>query len=541
MKTTLFSVILLVSVTITAQAQLTSSNLPIFVIDTQGETIVDEPKILSTLGIIDNGEGNMNNITDPFNDYDGNIGIEIRGSSSQSFPKKSFGFETRDSENEDESVSLLGMPEEEDWILYAPYSDKSLIRNAFTFLTAGSLQSIYASRIRLCELVINDEYQGVYVLMEKIKRDKERVDIAKLKDDEVSGEDLTGGYIVKIDKDTGSGGAGFTSQFTPDNRSEQQTIFFQYEYPDADDIVSEQMTYIQSFIGDFEQALMSGTFDDAETGYPSFINTPSFIDYFIMNELTKNVDGYRLSAYMYKDKDDDGGKLNAGPIWDYNLALGNADYCEGGDWSGWGYQFNEVCPADFWLIPFWWERLLEDPNFVIALKQRWQALRTNELSNTTLLGRVDDLTNDLSDAQTRNFEKWDILGEYVWPNNFVGGNYPAEVDYLKDWLTQRLTWIDSRLDGDDGVITSVDSDISESTWTFFPNPFNHSITFRFRDDSARILVVHNLQGEEVARINTQSSSFVWDGSGEHGSTLSAGAYIVAVQGEAGSARLIVKK
>jgi hypothetical protein len=182
----------------------TSSNLPIVVVETFGAFIPDNPKIMARMGIIDNGDGERNELTDPFNGYDGFIGIERRGSSSQWFPKKSFGLETRNIIGEEIEVPLLGMPEESDWILNAHYTDKTLMRNVITYDLARKMGG-YASRTRFCELVINGQYWGVYAFMEKIKRDNNRVDIARLEPGDTTGADLTGGYILKIDKITGSG------------------------------------------------------------------------------------------------------------------------------------------------------------------------------------------------------------------------------------------------------------------------------------------------------------------------------------------------
>ena len=156
------------------EVTLTSSNLPIIVIDTYEQVIPDEPKISAHMGIIFNGSGEINYITDSSSHYDGDIGIEIRGHSSQHyFPKKQYGLETRDSEGENINVSLLGMPEENDWILYAPYSDKSLMRNVLAYDIAKSLGS-YAPRTQFCEVILNNDYVGIYVFMEKIKKDSNR-------------------------------------------------------------------------------------------------------------------------------------------------------------------------------------------------------------------------------------------------------------------------------------------------------------------------------------------------------------------------------
>ena len=178
--------------------------LPTIKIDTNGEEIVDEPKIPAEFQIF------QENIV--LEEH--NIGIEIRGSSSQFFDKKSYGFETWDENNEDLNVPLAGFPKEEDWILYGPYSDKSLIRNVLIY-KLSNLMNRYATKTKFYNLEINDEFLGVYVLMEKIKRDKNRVDISKNK-----AEDISGGYIIKIDKITGDGDSlnsniAFMSEYTP--------------------------------------------------------------------------------------------------------------------------------------------------------------------------------------------------------------------------------------------------------------------------------------------------------------------------------------
>ena len=417
---------------------LPENRLPRVEINTNGAEIVDEPKINAQMHI------KVNDV----NDYEGNIGIEIRGSSSQMFPKKQFGFETRDDMNEDLDVSLLGFPEEEDWILYAPYSDKTLFRNVLIYDLSRDMGR-YASRVQFVDVYINDSYNGVYVLMEKLKRDVNRIDINKLKDDENSGEDLTGGYILKIDKADGGGTTytsvnSFTSPYAPNDSGGGQQIYFLYDTPDEEDITAEQRTYIQDYMADFENALAGNNFTDPDSGYLAYIETQSFIDFFLLNELANNVDGYRLSTWLVKDKNE---KLQMGPIWDFNLAFGNADYCSGGSNNVWAYKFNERCSGDFWQIPFWWDRLLEDPVFVAQLQSRWQELRSTVFSDTAIDQKIDSYleTLTLSGAIVENFQRWDVIGQYVWPNNFVGNSYNAELDYLRDWLFARLSWLDDAI------------------------------------------------------------------------------------------------
>jgi len=190
-----FIIVLLTGGSILAQNQSFSSKLPLVFIDTNGRQIPDEPKILVDMGIVWNGQGKENHTSDDFNHYFGKVGIEIRGSSSQMFPKKSYGFETSNQAGEDVDFQILGLPEEEDWILYAPYSDKTLIRNVLTFSLAKPLGH-YTSRCRFVELFLNEEYQGIYVLMEKIKREDTRVDIAKLNRWPVLGQYVWPNYYV---------------------------------------------------------------------------------------------------------------------------------------------------------------------------------------------------------------------------------------------------------------------------------------------------------------------------------------------------------
>ena len=399
-----------------------------------GREIVDEPKISAFFQIFQ-GENLIE---------EHNIGIEIRGSSSQYFPKKSYGFETWDEAGEDLDVSLAGYPEEEDWILYGPFSDKSLIRNVLIY-RLSNLVGRYATKTSFYNLQINGVFLGLYVLMEKIKRDKNRVNISKNRSD-----DISGGYIIKIDKITGDGDTlnekiAFMSEYTKDGiKGTNKNVHFLYEYPKNRDISEEQKNYIQGYMRDFEDAIASENFTSESDGYKKYIDVDSFIDFFILNEITRNVDAYRISTFMHKDINE---KLKMGPIWDFNIAFGNADYCEGGLTGGWAYKFNEVCPADGMLVPFWWDRLMQDPNFTQALRERWTSLRLNELSNSSVMGIIDELVGELedSDAITQNFGKWLILGTYIWPNNFVGNRHSEEITYLKEWIEGRLLWMDQEI------------------------------------------------------------------------------------------------
>jgi len=451
-----------------------TTKLPIVYINTNGENILDDPRILAKMEIVWNEDGVENSTSDSHNHFNGDVKVEVRGSSSQMFPKKSYGFELKDELEQDMDFPLLGMPEEEDWILYAPYTDKSLIRNMLTFTLASQISNNYVPRGKFVELFLNEKYEGVYVLMENIKRDSVRIDIAKLKIDDIAGEDLTGGYIVKVDKTTGGSGDGWYSDFF--NKPESRT-FYQYEYPKAGEIQNQQKEYIEEYINEFESAVFNEEFDP-ETGYSSYINPESFIDYIISNEISKNVDGYRLSTFLYKDKND---KLNAGPLWDFNLGYGNANYYNG--WETSGLQLYANLGDDNWQNPFWWKGIMLDPFFTHPLKCRWELLRENELSNQRIIEVTDSLVSLLTPASVRNFERWPILDQWVWPNYFVGDTYLKEINWLKDWIRERLQWLDFALPGDCTVDPLDTINLAGFTSVLYPNPFSSKLQLRIESDS----------------------------------------------------------
>ena len=466
-----------------AQDKTFTTNLPIVYFNTDGKTIVDDPKIIIQMEIAWKGDGESNSTSDPRNHFNGKINIEIRGSSSQMFPKKSYGFELKDEDEQDMDFPLLGLPEEEDWILYAPYSDKALIRNVLTFSLASQFSNVYSSRCRFVELFINEKYEGIYVLMEKIKRDKNRVDIAKLKTEDIEGEELTGGYIVKIDKTTGSGGDGWHSKYKNDNGNR---TFYQYDYPKSKNIQPEQKRYIEDYIEDFETAVHSRDHDTV-TGFFSYINSESFFDMVIMNELSKNIDGYRLSTYLFKDKKD---KLTAGPLWDYNLSYGNANYDNG--WLTYNLQVFENSSN-----PFWWISLMNDAYFTNPFKCRWETLRKRQLSDERIFAITDSLIEFIVPAAERNFERWPILGEYIWPNHYVGDTYEDEVSWMKNWMIDRLENLDIIMPGN--CDEDPDKPPVEFDYKIYPSPFSTKITIQIQSEyySTYYFQLFNLNGQMV--------------------------------------------
>jgi subtilisin-like proprotein convertase family protein len=481
-----------------------SSNLPIVSINTFGQTILDDPKITVHLGIIDNGPGIRNHITDSFNSYNGNIDIELRGSWSQTFPQKQYGYETLDSTGTEADTSIMGMPAESDWILYAPYNDKTCIRNVLAYDIANKTGH-YASRTRFCEVLLNNDYRGIYVMLEKIKRDVNRVDISKLTLTDTAGADVTGGYIIKIDKPTGSGGgAGWNSNF---NSIPGIPVEFQYEYPSYDVIVPKQKAYIQAYVDSFETALDASWFMNPVTGYKNYIDVGSFIDYFILNEVTKNVDAYRNSTFLYKQKITKGGKLVAGPAWDYNIGFRNADYCDGDLFTGWQYQYNNICPSQTNNnIPFWWAKMLQDSVYTSTLKCRWNELRTTVLHIDTLFNYIDSVALVLNEAQNRHFLKWPILGVQTWANPTPFAiDYAGEISSMKTWIQQRLTWLDANMPGTCTTVSVESNAVAEKKLVVSPNPFNQLLIAKFslKVPSKIIVTFNDVAGREVMPARTE--------------------------------------
>lgn len=489
-----------------ADSVFSSSNLPIVIINTNGQEIKDDYKITADMGIIYNGEGIRNSINDPYNNYNGKIGIEIRGSSSQMFPKKQYAVETRDLNGNDENVSLLGMPSESDWILFAPYNDKSLMRDVLAYRIANDLGR-YASRSKFCEVVINGEYKGIYVLLEKIKRDANRVNIKKIAESDTIGDALTGGYIIKIDKMDGENNDGWASSYFP-APGYYHKIFYQYHYPEPDEITDQQKNYIKQLIFNFETIMnYSSNISDSATGYPKYLDIDSFVDFIIINELTKNVDAYRLSTFFYKDRDSRNPKLFAGPVWDFNLGFGNADYYNGGTIEGWNIEYlchyPNMNPYEYYYAPNWWLKLFRDSNFRIKFSTRWNFLRGNVLDTERIAHLVDSLKTMLDEAKTRNFQKWPVLGQWIWPNYFVGNTYDEEISFLKSWITNRITWMDSNITGNPLNIQNLDAaEVSFYLKQNFPNPFNPLTTIEFSTaiETNVQLKIYDVLGNEIATL-----------------------------------------
>ncbi len=486
-----------------AQVNLTSTNLPLVIITTLGgQNIVNEPKITAEMKIIHNGGEQRNSPEDAGNIYDGTVGIEIRGRHSSSLPQKPYGFETRDIYGENLNVPLLGMPEENDWILTANYNDKTFLRNELAFEIFRKMGH-YAPGTRYCEVVLNGRYDGIYLLCEKIKQDKNRVDIAKLNPDENSGDDLTGGYIFSTDYYTDDDS--WLSDYSPVNKPGAR-VHFVYCDPKPEELSPVQKTYLRDHVNLFESVLYSKNFADIRSGYNIYLDVNSFVDYFIISELTRNVDAYKKSRFFYKDKDSDGGLIHSGPPWDYDWAwkdiTENCIHFNQSDGSGWAYRINE-CGA--WPVPPSWEvRLMQDKAFSSKIYNRWFSLRKTILSEEFLHHSIDSVALLLDEAQERHFTRWDILGRNVGTPEYgeQPDSYAGEIVKFKSWIARRLAWLDANMMGE--------PDPGNGTNTFYkiyPIPAGNQLTI----ESEKILTsleLYSVTGTKIMQKKLSGGNLV---------------------------------
>ena len=366
--------------------------------------------------------------------WTGQVGIHIRGNSTVSYEKKQYALEGRDDAGDDADLTPFGMPTEEDWVLQAPYSDKTLMRNHLMYTWSRAIGR-YAARTHFVELYMEDggdvlgpeDYRGVYVFMEKIKRSEHRVNVEKMEPTDTTSPNIDGGYVLK--RDWLEGHEVITELY------EDELVL---EYPKPDKVTGSQHAYIEDYLNQFEQAL-----ERADGSHTGFADIDSFVDHMLMAEMSRDVDAYVLSTFMHKARE---GRLNMGPIWDYNGALGNADYFESWETEGWHYENSEF-PADNPNGFHWYEQLLADADFQNRLRERWTQHRLGVWSNEALMKDIDTTATLLQGAQVRNFERWPVLGEVIWPNDGDAEDretYEEEIDHLKQWLLSRTAWLDSQ-------------------------------------------------------------------------------------------------
>lgn len=526
---------------------LSVSNLPIVRFNTKTRIIQDEPKIPVQMEIFDNGPGQLNQLSSTPS-ISTVAGVEYRGSTSQAdfyflpgYVKKPYGIElwTDSTGLKAKKLSLVQMPEESDWVLNASYNDRSFMRDFIAQNVAGRLGLLH-SNAKFVELIINDEYRGVYVLMEKVKQGKNRVPISDLYPTENAGDDVTGGYLLKIDKTSGSPSTSWKSNYTS-GISATQKCEFQIEYPQYGIITQQQLIYIRDYINNWEKKLMTEDMNDPKASFRDYMDVSSFVNYFILNEVTRNVDGYRLSTYLYKDKESLGGKIKMGPAWDFNIAFGNADYLNGWKTDGFVYKAmeNDGGKNDYWQVPFWWNKLIQDASFRKALATRWKTVRSSFLNTNTLFATIDSAQVALKDPLTRNFQKYPLMGKKIWPNYYVGATLSDEVNWLKNWIQGRLVWLDAQMAVFDSPILAISEETTSSI--VYPNPSTTGIfQWKFSLDKPSLVTyfISDAMGRMI--MSPKNANF---GSGEQIQPLDlsafpAGTYLLSWKTEDGAVQQI---
>jgi len=345
----------------------------------------------------------------------GALEIRGRGNTTWTMPKKPFRLKLVS------STGLLGMPANRHWILLANYSDKTLIRNDVTFELSRRVGMEYTPRSEFADLVLNGSYQGVYQLTEHVRIATDRVNIPELKVSDTSATAITGGYLMEVDERRGEDFC-FNSTRT--------VMIFCLSNPETlnEPAWARHRQYITNYIQQLDGALFGPQFADPQVGYAAYIDVESAIGYYLVNELLKNVDGnLRLSTYLYKKR---GGKLHFGPVWDFDLAIGNVNYNNADKVDGWHTR-----------TAAWFTRLFQDPAFAARVRARWNQMQADREVDR-LLDYMSTRQQQLNKVQVRNFEKWPILSTWVWPNRVVTGSYSGEVLVMQQWLFDRSKWVE---------------------------------------------------------------------------------------------------
>ncbi len=457
--------------------QLTQTNLPIVWIDVDGATIDRDERITARMKIIHNGDGNLNyadTIAHPGQtiDYEGYVALKYRGNSSfTASDKKPYSFRPLNAPLEDggtkEKVKILGMGKDNNWALLAPYSDKSMMRDLLTFELSRPWMD-FCPTGKYCELYLDDIYYGIYIMCELPTKGKRRLN---LDDPGEEGDELTGGYLLEVDR---TDEPTYTSKYHPMKKNGQwinnRYINYQFKAPEYEDLTDTQYNYITGQIDLMEDALNSANYTNPETGYRKYMDVMSFVDFQIAQELSHNVDGYRLSSKIFKWRDSVDPRFKM-VLWDFNIAFGNSDYYYGWYTNTWVYENNDILNSngDTQLVPFWWYKLNKDPYYQDLLKQRWAQCRRANMREDRIIATIDSMATQLTEqgAMDRNSQAWPRWGQYVWPNKYIAQNFDDEVSHLKDWIHDRLAWMDQQLGFDpsaviigdvngDGEITTVD-------------------------------------------------------------------------------------
>jgi hypothetical protein len=453
-----------------------SVGFPLVIIETDEYGIpYRNVRVKALMGIIDNGEDEYNTPSDSCNVFYGPVDIEVRGQSSAEFPKRSYRFELKDEYDGDSNVTLLGMPANDDWILFGPFHDKAQFRNKMMF-DLGRKLGHYQPRSEFCEVILNGEFIGLYAITETIKRGDDRVDIARLRVTEISGIDVTGGYILKYDKPNG----------------------FQIDYPKPHDLQPEQNDYIIDYMKKYNAMVFTDDFWDSAKGFRRYVDEVSLVDYMIMTEFCKNGDGYVVSTYFSKDRADRDDRLHFGPLWDHDLVFGNTIFQEGNLTDGW--QFEYPNPTEYIYI----KRFLEDEAFAELFKSRWHMARESFLSNENLEFYIDSMVNYLAGPVQRNYEVWPVIGEDIFHPNYISTSYENEIYNMSSWIYERLAWIDDNIDNiyyDTTYYATYLQELAGSIFDFgiYPNPISNfaTLTFLTERELPVSLTIFTMSGQKI--------------------------------------------
>ncbi len=479
--------LLLFSAVSVCRAQITS-NLPIVIITTPAA--VNNTQQQGTMNIIDNISG-VNHHTDPPT-FTGMIGIKLRGNAL--YAKQSYSIETWSAPSISLDTALMGMPSENDWVLLANYPDRTLMRGDLAFYLHDKMGR-YAPRMKHCEVILNNQYIGVYNFGEQIKKSTGRLDIAKLTVNDNFGLNMTGGYIWKID----GSGAGWLSAFNPPYGL-AQTINFEYDYPDNSDITAAQKAYIKSYVDSFETEMNAANFQDTLNGWRKHGAVNSFVDFMIMQELSRNYEAYRQNTYFYKDK---GTKMRPGPLWGFDLAWKNTTDCNSSKDTGWCFNLGGICPSETKLAPFWWSKLRTDTLFMKDLRCRYRYFRQpgSALDTVEIFKYIDSVSTRLNadSALIRNFTKWPIFGvPLVNEPTPMATDYATEVANLKQFIKARLTWLDNQWPQPTNCApTGLNEVLNNEIVTIYPIPAHQELFVELADSrpDSYTIALYNIQGQ----------------------------------------------
>lgn len=356
-------------------------------------------------------------------------GIRGRGNTTWDMPKKPYKMKF------DSKVSIFGLGEDKEWVILANYADKTLLRNVVAMKLSEIVGMPWTPAMLPVEVYMNGSYLGCYTFSEHKKVSEHRVDLDIVGESDNSGDAVTGDYYMEIEQNQDETTCFYTQVCGI------PMMFSEPEVPTA-----AQLQYVKDYFRQAETALRSSNFTDPDTGWQKYIDIETFAKAYLVNELTKNIDGnMRKSSFITKKKND---KFQMYHLWDYDLALGNCNYLDdefGASDGPEGWFIKDYTWARYSPLGYhhqWFTILTKDPAFCAKVKEIWNT-HYDELKN--IPGFIDQMATYLKDAQKRNFEKWNILNTHVWPNVVVTGSYQGEIDYLKSFYSSRFNWLDGRI------------------------------------------------------------------------------------------------